>query len=155
VYRKFWHQLLRRPLTAPANFFVHEVLQLPRQSVPAGALTLVFSFALSGILHTAAGVSSGMPAYQLGVFRFFCTNALGLMFEQGIVSLYRRVQGQDKSERQGISEPDWYIRAAGYVWVIMFMTWTGPSWIYPQAIRAPAAGPTAFLPFSVIRWYKS
>jgi hypothetical protein len=100
-----------------------------------------------------------MPAGQLGVFRFFCTNALGLMFEQRIASLYRKVQGHDENGSQRTSGPAWYIRAAGYVWVIAFMTWTGPSWIYPQAVRAPpvqasAAGPTAFLPFSVIGWLK-
>jgi len=153
-YRKFWHQLLRRPLTAPAIYLVHDVLQLPRHSTAAGFLTLVFAFALSGVLHTAAGVSSGMPADQLGVFRFFCTQALGLVVEQGGISLFRKVQKRNRNDDQGKVEPAWYVKIAGYVWVLAFMTWTGPSWLYPQAAKAPAHGATAFLPFSIVKWLR-
>jgi hypothetical protein len=133
---------------------VHEVLKLPPQSLFDGALTLMSAFALSGVLHTAAGVASGMPANQLGVFRFFCTQALGVLFEQSIFALLQTkkrvaISGH-KSDR-----PGWHVRIVGYAWVIAFMSWTGPSWIYPQAARAPAQGTIAFLPFSVMGWSRS
>lgn len=95
-----------------------------------------------------------MPANQLGVFRFFCTQAFGVMFEQGVVALLRKGKREDGSAEQGNGGPAWYVRIVGYAWVVAFMTWTGPSWIYPQAARAPAQGATAFLPFSVIGWFK-
>lgn len=112
-------------------------------------------FALSGVLHTAAGVSSGgVSARELGVFRFFFTQALGLIAEQGIVSLIYKMKKQDHDRSHDSSAPAWHVKVAGYVWVIAFMTWTGPSWIYPQAARAPPQGATAFLPFSIIGWLK-
>jgi hypothetical protein len=146
--------LLRRPLTAPANYLVHNILQLSRHSIPAGIITIISSFALSGLLHTAAGISSGMPADQLGIFRFFCTQAFGVIVEQAVVSLYSKMKGQNTDASQEQHDPAWYARIAGYVWVMAFMTWTGPSWIYPQAAKVPAQGPTNFLPFSIIGWLR-
>lgn len=124
---------------------------LPRHSTIAGVLNVLSTFTLSGLLHTAAGVSSGMPAEQLGVFRFFCTQAAGLIVEQKVVSFFHeanRISDRDSSR------PAWYARIAGFAWVAAFMIWTGPSWIYPQAARTPAKGVMAFLPFSVVGWLR-
>jgi hypothetical protein len=154
VLSKCWHQLLRRPLTAPANFLAHNVSKLPRHSIPVGVITVASSFALSGALHTAAEISSGIPAHQLGVFRFFCTRALGVIVEQGIVSLFRKIKAENHQGRKDGYDPVWYVRIAGYAWVMAFMTWTGPSWICPQAAKASAQGTAAFLPFSVIGWIR-
>jgi hypothetical protein len=96
-----------------------------------------------------------MPVDQLGVFRFFCTQAVGVVVEQGVVLLIKRMWRKDDEANEGKGGPAWYVRGMGYVWVVAFMTWTGPSWIYPQAARAPARGAAAFLPFSVVGWMKS
>ncbi|KAF2865631.1 membrane bound O-acyl transferase family-domain-containing protein [Massariosphaeria phaeospora] len=149
VWGKFWHQLLRRPLTVPASALVHDVLCLPRHTVPAGALKILISFAISGAMHTAAGVASGMPAHELGVFRFFCTQAFGVLFEQSVISVFRSVRGVAEKEKEREKPPVW-MRAVGFVWVAGFMAWSGPAWLYPQAARAPRQGATSFLPFSVV-----
>jgi hypothetical protein len=94
-----------------------------------------------------------MPLDQLGVFRFFCTQAAGLILEQSVISLFKRTEEEgDQSD----GAPAWYAKLAGFIWVGAFMAWTGPSWIYPQAARAsaPAQGPSAFLPFSIVGWLK-
>ncbi|PVH94908.1 hypothetical protein DM02DRAFT_691959 [Periconia macrospinosa] len=156
VWGYFWHQLLRQSLSAPAKFLVHNILNLPRHSSLSGVIIIFSSFALSGVLHTAAGVSSGMPISQLGVFRFFCTQACGLILEQSIVSLFRYSfkQTASASDQRGNKNesPHWHVRLVGYAWVMAFMVWTGPSWIYPQAARAPAQGATSILPFSIFKW---
>jgi hypothetical protein len=118
-------------------------------------VTILASFALSGLLHTAAGVASGMPVDQLGVFRFFGTQAIGLVFEQGVAGLLRKGQRHDGRIDEDEGKPAWYGRISGYVWVVAFLVWTGPSWIYPQAARAPAEGATDFLPFSLIKWLRN
>jgi hypothetical protein len=131
------------------------VLQIPRYSTIAGIITLVSSFALSGVLHAAAGVASGSSLNQIGVFRFFCTQALGVVMEQGVVTGLRKLQGTHRTSNEDENSPSWYVRVAGYAWVMAFMTWTGPSWIYPQAARVQGQGATAFLPFSVIGFVKN
>jgi uncharacterized protein YfiM (DUF2279 family) len=154
-HRQFWHQLLRKPLSNISSAVVHDVAQLPRDSVVVGALTVIFSFAFSGALHTVAGVSSGMPVSELGVFRFFVTQAFGLLVEQSAISLYRRWQGVEKREGAGWERPDLAWRLVGYIWVAAFMAWSGPAWLYPQAYRQSAQGSASILPFSVVKWCRS
>jgi len=125
---------------------VHDFLRIPRSSLLGATLTLILSFALSGALHTVAGVASAMPLKELGVFRFFCTQALGVLVEQGAIANLRRLYGRTKDTKN----PDYGAKALGYMWVAAFMIWSGPAWIYPQALRAPPKGATNFLPFSIV-----
>ncbi|KAF1953442.1 hypothetical protein CC80DRAFT_494723 [Byssothecium circinans] len=152
VWGKFWHQLLREPLTGPSTFLIHNILHLPPKSPLSRALTLTLSFALSGALHTIAGISSGMPLHDLGVFRFFCTQAFGVLFEHAIISVYHRlVTRGEKKDRQARQLPSLALRALGFLWVGAFMTWSGPAWIYPQAVKQSPKGAASFLPFSILQ----
>ena len=146
MLRKVWHQLLRRPLTAPSSTLAHDFLKIPRSSLLEGTLTLILSFALSGALHTVAGVASGMPLKELGVFRFFCTQALGVLVEQGAIAALRCLYGRS----EGTKYLNYGAKALGYMWVAAFMIWSGPAWIYPQTLRAPPKGAINFLPFSIV-----
>ncbi|KAF2117132.1 membrane bound O-acyl transferase family-domain-containing protein [Lophiotrema nucula] len=148
---KVWHQLLRRPLTSVSSSLVHGLLCIPQKSLLGGTLTLILSFALSGALHTAAGVASGMSLAELGVFRFFCTQALGVIIEQAAIAAVSRSRGK---ELRG-AKPPIPMKMLGYAWVAVFMAWSGPAWIYPQAARAPAKGATSFLPFSILGLFNS
>lgn len=115
-----------------------------------GSISLFLSFALSGALHSAAGVASGVPLSELGVFRFFCTQAVGVFVEQGIISTARRL----RSKKDASAPPSYWEKALGFLWVAAFMTWSGPAWIYPQAARPPATGATTFLPFSIVGYFR-
>ncbi|KAJ4305439.1 hypothetical protein N0V90_000970 [Kalmusia sp. IMI 367209] len=101
VWGKFWHQLLRRPLTGPSSAVVHDVLNLPRESPLARRLTVVCAFALSGALHTVAGMSSGMPLNELGVCRFFCTQAFGILLEDTVASCWNNLVANKDQTAQG------------------------------------------------------
>jgi hypothetical protein len=121
------------------------MLRFPRKSTIAGFVKILTAFAISGILHSAAGLASGVPLRELGAFRFFCTQAVGVLVEQGIISMYRRLRGDGKA---GLSLVGW--RVLGFAWVAVFMAWSGPAWVYPQAARAKGEGEMSFLPFSVV-----
>ncbi len=44
------------------------------------------------------------------------------MLEDGVQELYRRVFGDQQSA---------VCRAVGYVWVLAFLSWSSPVWVYP------------------------
>jgi hypothetical protein len=147
--RKFWHQLLRGPLTGPASALAHDVLGLSRGSTFAGIITLFLSSTFSAVLHAAAGLSSGAPVIELGVFRFFWTQAFGILIEEGVRALLRRILGEKKLGKKTC----WLLRGIGFVWIGAFLTWSSPVWLYPQASRPARPGPGGFLPFSVVRLF--
>ncbi|KAH8691696.1 hypothetical protein GQ44DRAFT_780300 [Phaeosphaeriaceae sp. PMI808] len=133
--------------SGPASALAHEVLNLPRSSIPAGLITTFISFTLSAALHAAAGLLSGATGVEFGVFRFFWTQAFGIIIEEGLRTLLRRFRGGKKLGK----ETSLLLRGIGFVWVAAFLTWSGPTWLYPQASRPSRPGPTGFLPFSIIK----
>ncbi|KAH8732135.1 membrane bound O-acyl transferase family-domain-containing protein, partial [Phaeosphaeriaceae sp. PMI808] len=141
VWGKFWYQLLRRPLTGPASAITHDFLELPRNSMPRGLVTLFLSFTPSAVLHIVAGLSSGAPIAELGVFRFFWTQAFSITVEEALRALLIRVQYKRNCGQ----------KSTGYVWVGAFLTWSDPAWLYPQISRPSKPGPGGFLPFSIVR----
>jgi hypothetical protein len=72
------------------------------------------SLPLSGVLHAAAGVASGSPLDQLGVFRFFCTQTLGVILGQGFVTEVRKLQGKHRTSSKDDSRSPWSVRTVGY-----------------------------------------
>ena len=158
--RKFWHQCLRRIISHPGSFFCTEVLGLPGDSFISSIIIVYTAFGLSGALHTLAGISSGMPFEQLGVFRFFFTQASGVIFERAVATVYRRYvrkqsQGESQRERSDY-QTSLQVRTvakktAGYLWVAAFFIWSTPAWLYPQAAKPSAADAGSFLPFSVVK----
>ena len=93
-----------------------------------------------------------MPLSEMGVLQFFCTQAIGIMVEDGIQACYKLMMGANKSGR-GLSFA--LIRCIGYVWVAGFLVWSSPAWIYPVAVRPAVAGSDRFLPFSIVQAVKT
>jgi len=54
-------------------------------------LKIFLPFALSGILHKIAGISSGMPMRGCGVLQSFCTQTIEVMIEDGVQACYSRL----------------------------------------------------------------
>jgi hypothetical protein len=75
-------------------------------------------------MHVVVDSGGAVPMAQSGALRFFCTQALGIIAEDGVQELYRRVFGNQKS-RVG--------KAIGYLWVLAFLSWSTPVWVYPVA----------------------
>jgi hypothetical protein len=77
-------------------------------------------------MHAAADLGGGVLTKQSGALRFFCTQALGIMLEDGVQEVYRIFFGN----RHGR-----FCKAIGYVWLFAFLSWSTPAWAYP-VVRA-------------------
>ena len=138
----FWHQTLRQILTHPASFFTYDVSKLAKGTLAARYLNIFLVFLLSGILHTIAEYAGGLALQYSGTLRFFCTQVLGIIMEDSVEFIFRTT----RPAALNISSPLW-ARLIGYTWVISFLFWSTPAWLYPQA----SAGPQEkFLPFSIV-----
>lgn len=87
---------------------------------------MFFVFFLSGIMHIASDLGKNVPLRQSGALRFFCTNALGVIFEDGAQEIFRRLNGGKDSGRL-------WSRVLGYVWVVVFLSWSTACWQYPYS----------------------
>lgn len=140
----FWHQCLRSGLEGPANFLAHEVFRLPQTGVLQRYAKILVCFAISGAMHVAADIGGSLPMEQSGALRFFATQALGFVFEDFAQELHRRAFGRDIAP--------WIRTAAktvGYVWVLLFLVWSTPIWVYPVTLKTERAD--ALLRYSAIR----
>lgn len=146
IPRKFWHQSLRQHITSPARWISQDILKLPHGSISRLAI-LAIAFLGSGMMHLTANLSSGVSHVETGIFQFFFTQVGGILVEDQIKTLYRRLRSKSKK----ISQPSILARIIGYVWVVAFMIWTVPAWVYPEASKPVAPGPNSVLPFSVVK----
>lgn len=140
----FWHQFLRHMFATPAAFIAHSVLRLPPRGLVQRYLKICIVFAISGLFH--AGIDMlVLSVADSGSVRFFCTQALGIMVEDGVQEVWRRLAG-DSSGQTTL-----WKRVVGFLWLCAFMAWSTPVWVYPyvvkQGMSAPGADPN--LPLSL------
>lgn len=111
-------------LKGPAEFITHGILRIPYGTFVARYSKIFFAFAVSGIMHIAADEGGSVPMAESGALSFFCAQALGIMLEDGAQAVYRNLFGNKYS---GLC------KVIGYFWVIAFLSWTTPVWVYPVA----------------------
>lgn len=80
--------------------------------------TISLAFAIFGLMHSAAGVASGMSMKETGVFQFFCTQAFGVLIEKLVQRLYERIFGASAPTRPILI----WKRLLEYVRVAAFLT---------------------------------
>ena len=89
---------------------------------------------------------------QSGALQFFCTQALGIMLEDGVIAIYKRSMRPKKAERIAGVE-----KAIGCLWVMSFIVWSSPVWVFPVTINTrkehALLGPSAIQPFFWPRGY--
>lgn len=90
--------------------------------------TLVFT--VSGVFHALSDISQGIPLGESGATRFFCIQALGIMVEDAAQALFKQYRGGEMTNKTRTAT-----RAAGYLWVVAWLSWTSPIWIYPAMAR--------------------
>ncbi len=73
-------------------------------------------------MHVFADSGGAVPITESGALGFFCTQALGIVIEDGFQELYRRAFGIRKN---------WFEKIVGFVWVVGFISWSSPVWVYP------------------------
>ncbi|KAJ5832818.1 hypothetical protein N7474_001129 [Penicillium riverlandense] len=138
----FWHQLLRQPFTAISNWIARDIMHLPRPSVLERYTNICLVFLQSGLLHVLLDAVVGMPTRYSGALPFFTSFTLGIMIEDGIQELYKRMTGSE-----GHIVPRWK-RAVGHLWVIIWLGVTSTWYLRPISQNTPPHE-LSIVPFSI------
>ncbi|KAK2763127.1 hypothetical protein FQN54_009763 [Arachnomyces sp. PD_36] len=122
---KFWHQMIRWPLTSMATFITDDVLWLPKHTRLHRYTHLTLVFTVSGLLHSVPMGYSNHPGDQLGVTLFFTCFSVGIIIEDAVQELWRRSMGDTQKTEA-------WKRVIGYAWVLSWFVVTGPYFTYPM-----------------------
>lgn len=141
----FWHQFNRRSFSEPAKLITERILGQARYSLSYEFAHLILAFWFSGLMHLGIDVSTGIPFHESGAVRFFTIQALGITGEQAIMETLR-------SLFCGIHQqiPSVWRRRIGCCWVLAFLSWSAPAYIYPTLLRTKRGEEESILPFSVL-----
>ena len=71
-------------------------------------------------------LGASIPVSDSGALRFFTTQALGIMLEDGVQESFGRIRGGRK--------PGLWSRVVGYFWVLAFLSWSTAAWQYPASL---------------------
>ncbi len=100
------------------------MLPIPRIHPLSRYTRLLLAFLTSGLIHHSSDLAMGIPRAEAGSLVFFVLQPLGIMLEDGMQTLARRVPA---SRGRGRVK-----RIVGYLWVVVFLAWSTPTWFYPQ-----------------------
>ena len=118
---------------------------------------LVGAFAVSGLLHAGIDYALGMAWGESGAIRFYLTQAGGIVLEDAVQAMWRARRarkegkvGKGDGEMTREETPSW-AKVVGYVWVVVFLTWSTPVYVYPAIRRNRGEEKGRILPFSLLR----
>ena len=78
---------------------------------------------------------------------FFCTQAVGIIIEDGAQTFYHWAMPDRKDAL--IHQP--FAKILGYIWVVIFMVWSTPAWIYPSLYANRGEDKDLIVPFSLVK----
>lgn len=141
----FWHQNLRKCLSAPADVVVYKVLRFPKGTLITRYLHLSLVFFFSGLLHECIDIIEGIPHLYLGTLQFYMTQVIGIMLEDAVQTVYRASHGVQRG-----TPPTFISRAAGYIWLAVFLCWSQPIALYPRLGARRGGQSESLLPVSLL-----
>lgn len=145
LFSKFWHQMLRQPFTTMSNFLARDVLHLPRPSILERYTNTFIVFFLSGVMHFILDIVADIPWELSGAMHFFLSFVLGIMIEDGVQALWKRVSPPQISKDGEVVTPLWK-KVVGMVWVF---AWLGV-FSTPYTERLAQLPRTDLVPLSVV-----
>lgn len=122
--RNFWHQLFRWPMQGISAFLCRDILRLPRPSLVERYLNITLVFCISSCLHLAIDGRAGIMLPQTGSLRCFLIQPVGIILEDGVQALYRRLHGGNAPQSK-------WTRMVGYIWVWTFLSLVAPMYNFP------------------------
>lgn len=133
-------------MSSPASFTTDIILHIPKGTLPSRYTHLFLTFFLSGLIHALTDIASGFTWQESGSIRFFCTQALGIMAEDGLQALVRG----SLPDRKVPARYQSVVKVLGYVWVFAFLVWSTPVWIYPSLYANRGEEKDLIVPYSVL-----
>ena len=144
--------MFRRPFSSIANFLVHDIFKLTRHRLLARYSKILAAFFVSGLLHLVVDIGLGMSLSETGSMRFFCTQVLGIALEDGVQAIYRYMDW-GRQRRTNSTQPRVDLaNMLGYIWVVAFLSWSTPVWLYPAIRMNKGEAKDRILPFSFLRF---
>ncbi|KAK8072791.1 hypothetical protein PG996_006139 [Apiospora saccharicola] len=138
-------------LNAMSDFLLHDVLRLPKGTKMVRYLRISLIFLLSGIMHVAIDVASGIPLQRSGAMKFFSIQPLGVFIEDMFLSMFHA-----GSERPPLPKSlRLWRRCAGWAWLGLWMAWTAPAYLYPIMAQEESEENGGVVPLSVLTYVKS
>ncbi|KAF3391498.1 Acetyltransferase pyr8 [Penicillium rolfsii] len=132
----FWHQFLRGPFTAVSNFIARDFLHLARPSILERYTNMFIVFLLSGILHVMTDHIQSIPFEYSGAIIHFPITIFGIMFEDGVQELWKRVSpsanANSASALEKDSVPPLWQRIVGYVWTLLWLSVVSTWYFHPM-----------------------
>ncbi|KAL4406216.1 cytochrome P450 monooxygenase [Colletotrichum abscissum] len=139
-----WHQCLRSGLTGHADVIEHHIFPF-RQRLVSRYLRIFISFFISGLIHHTSDMAMGMTAENVGAFTFFLLQPIGIIAEDAIQAISKQVPLCRSASRVRVF--------VGYLWVLVFLVWSTPTWFYPQQrLGLDASGLLPFHPNLLKQW---
>ncbi|KAJ5680569.1 hypothetical protein N7536_011708 [Penicillium majusculum] len=135
---KFWHQFMRQPFTSISNFIARYVLNLTRSSILERYTNLFIVFLISAIFHVIVDILQSIPMERSGSMLFYLAFVFGIMLEDGVQNIWKRVQtpGSRKEEAKQPSDiVSLWKRVAGIVWVMLWLGVTS-TWYFTPMIQS-------------------
>ncbi|KAI2707625.1 hypothetical protein CBS147332_6683 [Penicillium roqueforti] len=149
---KFWHQFMRQPFTSISNFIARDVLHLTRSSMLERYTNIFIVFLISAMFHVMVDILQSVPMERSGSMPFYLSFVFGIMLEDGVQNIWKRVQApenwQEVKQSSGIV-PLWK-RAVGMVWVMLWLGITS-TWYFTPMIQS-TNDDLRVIPFSVARY---
>lgn len=108
-----------QPGVSHARFLAYDVLRLKRGTKASFLVQVYVAFAIAAVIHVAGDYSLIGDWSQGGSLRFFLLHAVGITVESTIIDIAKCLS---------IRGPWHYI---GYVWVVLWFTYTVPNWTDP------------------------
>lgn len=144
---------MRQPFTSISNFIARDVLNLTRSSILERYSNIFIVFLISAVFHVIVDIVQSIPMQSSGSMPFYLAFVLGIMIEDGVQDIWKRVQapnnGQEKSKQSSDIVPLWK-RAVGMVWVMLWLGVTS-TWYFTPMIQS-TNDDTRMIPFSVAKY---
>ena len=136
-------------MSGPATYIVFSLLRIPAESHYFRYAHLFLMFLISGIIHALQEVAQGISFWQSGAIQFFVTQVFGILLEDlARTQCFRLRKHFNGQTRQWALAP--VSSYFGYIWVLLFLVWSTPVWIYPSIAANKGEPKDKVLPFSVI-----
>ena len=120
---------MRRRGGSPAYFITYNILGLRKGGIVGRYLCVLLTISVTGLFHIWIDVGFGVPWYESGSLHFFALQSVGIMIEDAVQTLSQSMFG-DKLRRESL-----LFSVLGYIWVLSWMAWSMPIWIYPTIQR--------------------
>lgn len=130
---------------------MQKILRLRRGSNFARYTHLVVAFLASGIMHMLIDISSGLPFSDSGAIRFFLMQAVGIAFEDGVQSAWRRLFAPSEAGMASQAFTWRWQMVIGYVWVLLWLSWSSPIAYYPILEANKGESKDIIVPVSIIQ----